>query len=104
MKSPDRLGIDVDNGVAHLLTVASVIDALPFGITCEVFITTRKDELSHFHVETNFPTSIIIRRFLGDDEERIKWASCRRKWNGRPPDFLGNANKKRFKLSNTLFK
>lgn len=96
MKSPDKLGIDIDDGIPHLLSAVAVIRTL--GIGYEVYMTTSNEELSHFHVETDYPTSIIMRRFLGDDAERVEWALARRCWNGRPPDFLGNGNRKRIKL------
>ena len=96
MKPPDMLGIDIDDGVAHMLEVATILRTI--GIDCRIYITTRDSERSHFHVETGYPTSLILRRFLGDDSERMAWAVARACWNGRPPDFLGTANRKRFML------
>jgi len=97
MKDPYMLGIDIDNGVPQLLSVLSILRQVT-STDVEIYMTTSKGDESHFHIETTIPTSIIMRRFLGDDPERVEWAMARRSWNGRPPDFLGNSNRKRIKL------
>lgn len=104
MKRPDELGVDVDGGVVDLCTVLSIMKTL--GITGTVFITRFMDERSHFHVETNHPTSIVLRKFLGDDEGRISWALARTCWNGRPPDYLsewksGRGERKKISIRTT---
>jgi len=105
MRTPDRLGIDADNGVVHLLTVLSLLDVVYAEPVVEVFITTEDGADSHFHVETDRKTSVIVRRFLGDDDGRIRWALARRCWNGRPPDYLaetkGNRQRKKISISFT---
>lgn len=87
MKRPDELGVDIDGGVVDLCTVLSIMKTL--GITGTVFITRFMDERSHFHVETNHPTSIILRKFLGDDINRIEWALAR-SYSNAPPDYLSD--------------
>lgn len=94
----DRLGIDVDNGVAQLIDTIAMLKTL--GIQCEAYITTQNDECSHFHIEAELPTSIILRRFLNDDVMRIALALRRPYREGRPQDLLfeWKGNRKRIKL------
>ena len=101
MKCPDELGIDIDGGVNDLFTALSILEAL--GIESTVFITRCMDEKSHFHVETSYPTSIILRKFLGDDINRIEWALAR-DYKKTPPDYLsewkhGRGERKKISIS-----
>lgn len=98
----DRLGIDIDTGVAQFVDTVYLMNLIRMEFTA--FITTSNMESSHFHIEAEHPTCLILRRFFNDDPVRIFLALKRPYNNNTPQDLLfeWKGDRKRIKLENHI--
>lgn len=100
------LKTDLDDGIYNLLDSLAILKVLESilgkTINISIFITTNKDINSNYHLETNLPSSMIMRKILHDDENRIRWALYRKQVWGYTPDILFSIKNGRKRINSKI--